>query len=243
MKKLLIAASSQAFAEAVSECLSHEFDILVCHTGPEALQILRDHRPELAAVDLMLSGMDGIGVLQTAKGLGICPRTVAFTHYITDYVVNSLEQVGVSSLIRVPCDFRQFAAAILDVAAWQAQTPDPDSEMRNILARLGLKINHAGCVVTEACLKQYVLDPGQVLSTQLYPAVARALGTTATQVERSMGRAIEAAWESRDEQIWRMYFPAGKNGKTAKPTNAKFLSVIAACLSNWTDGEAESLTG
>lgn len=243
MKKLLIAANSQSFTETVSEYLSHQFAVTVCHNGDDALQLIQDIRPDILAIDLMLSGIDGIGVLQTAQSLGICPRVIAFSTYITDYVVAALELLNVCCLIRLPCDCRRFVARVLDVADWKEREPDQESELRDILAVLGFRTNHAGCVVTAACVLQYIHGPHQVLSTQLYPVVAQALGGTDKQIERSMGRAVEAAWESRDERVWRLYFPAGKNGKVMKPTNAKFLSVIAECLSHGADTEIKRHIG
>jgi len=58
-------------------------------------------------------------------------------------------------------------------------------------------------------------------------------------VERSLRFAIESAWKRRNEQVWRLYFPAGKNGKVVKPTNAVFLSRIVECLQRSTTDQKE----
>lgn len=243
MKKLLIAADSRIFAELLQESLTKQFDILTCHDGQEALQLLRDFRPDLLVIDLMLSQIDGIGVIKMAHSSGIRPQVVAYSAYITDYVTAALEQLNVACLIRLPCDHRYVAARILDVAGWQEQEPVIDRELRNILAVLGFRPNHAGCLITESCVRQYMNDPGQTLSTQLYPAVAKSFDSTQAQVERAMGRAVEAAWKARDEQVWRMYFPTGKNGKVNKPSNAQFLAVIGECLSVVAESDTSCLTG
>lgn len=243
MKKLLIAADSRVFAESLQESLSKQFDILICHDGQEALQLLRDFRPDLLVVDLMLSQIDGIGVIKMAQSSGVQPKVVAYSAYITDYVTAALEQLNVACLFRLPCDHRHVAARVLDVAGWQEQESRVDRELRNILAVLGFRPNHAGCLITESCVRQYMNDPGQTLSTQLYPAVAKSLDSTHSQVERAMGRAVEVAWKERDEQVWRMYFPTGKNGKVKKPSNAQFLAVIGERLSPWMESHTNSLTG
>ena len=243
MKKLLIAASSQIFAEALTEILSEQYDIAVCYDGWDALQQLQEYRPDLLVIDMYLTGIDGVGVLKTAHSSGLLPKVLACTTYITDYVTANLAQMQICDLIRLPCDIHQFAARVLEVDAWQEDTSQLDTELQSLLAVLGFKVNHAGCVVTGACLKQYLIDPHQPLCSQLYPAVAQQLGGTDKSVERAMGRAIEAAWKGRDERIWRLYFPTGKNGKVAKPSNAQFMARIADCLKCDTETEAKSLIG
>lgn len=243
MKKLLIAADSRIFVELLQESLTQQFEVMVCHDGLEAVQLLRDFCPDLMVVDLMLSGIDGIGVIKMAHSAGIRPQVVACSAYITDYVTAALEQMNTACLIRLPCDHRYVAARILDVAGWQEPEMGKDRELRNILAVLGFRLNHAGYLVTEACVQQYIRDPRQTLSTQLYPAVACAFGSTQAQVERALGRAVEAAWKVRDEQVWRIYFPTGKNGKVYKPSNAQFLAVMGKCLSVATESDTSCLTG
>lgn len=243
MKKLLIAANSQVFSDTLAESLSQQFEISVCCDGTEAIQLLRELRPELLVLDMMLSGIDGVGVLKMAHSLGIFPKVIAYSTYISDYITAALEQMNVCSLIRLPCSMNHLAARILEVAFWQEQDSTLDTELRSILAMLGFKSNHAGCVITETCIKCYLQDPYQPLCSQLYPAVEVILGRTASSVERAMGRAIEAAWNSRDEQIWRMYFPVGRNGKVAKPSNAQFMARIAECLTPWVQTEIKSLIG
>lgn len=243
MKKLLITANSRIFAETLTESLSEQFEISVCYDGMEALQLLRQLRPDLLALELMLPGVDGVGVLKTAQSIGIFPRVIAYSAYISDYVTASLEQMNVCSLIRLPCNMNHLAARILEMAAWQEQRLDLDTQLRSLLAVLGFKINHAGCVITEMCVKQYLQNPKQALCSQLYPAVAQQLGATEKSVERAMGRAIESAWSNRDEQIWCMYFPVGKNGRVVKPSNAQFMARIADCLTQWVEPEIERQIG
>lgn len=243
MKKLLIAANSQVFADTLAESLSEQFAISVCHDGTEAVQLLREIHPELLVLDMMLPGIDGVGVLKMARTLGIFPKVVAYSTYISDYVTAALEQLDVCSLIRIPCNMNHLIARILEISVWQEQEPNLNTELRSILAMLGFKINHAGCVITEACIKCYLQDPHQTLCSRLYPAVEEMLGKTASSVERATGRAIEAAWASRDESIWRMYFPVGRNGKVAKPSNAQFMARIAECLEAWAEPDNEYMIG
>lgn len=57
--------------------------------------------------------------------------------------------------------------------------------------------------------------------------MAVSCGGTAAQVERSVRSAIQAAWDNRDEQVWRLYFQAGSDGLIQRPTNAAFITCLA----------------
>ena len=242
MQRILIAASSQSFALALSEHLSDEFDVYRCQTGFEALTILREVEPELAVVDLNISGVDGVDVLKMAKSAGICPKTIAVTGYISRYVIAALEELQVCALMRVPCDISCLAATVMDVAAWDQRERTFEDRVRALLTMLNFKPQTAGYTIAQMCIGLYFENPSQPVTTSLYPKVALQCNGTATQVERALRSTIEAAWKKRNEQVWRMYFPVGKNGKLAKPTNTEFLSRIVECLQrSLTDQEKKNL--
>ena len=243
MKKLLIATDSARLGQMLQECLSKQFDILLCSNGNQAIELLHSFSPDILAVDLMLSGIDGLGVIKMARSAGVAPKVVAWSAYISGYITAALDQLHIDYLIRPPFDCQYLAARIVDVAQWNQAEFGLDRELRNTLTALGFRPNHAGSLITEACIRQYVTNPAQVLSSQLYPAVAREFGTSVSQVERAMGRAVEAAWSARNEILWRVYFPVGKNGNLKKPSNARFLAVMGACLQPWTQAYTDSLTG
>lgn len=74
------------------------------------------------------------------------------------------------------------------------------------------------------------LDSEQSLTKEIYPEVGHrcAPGLSGVQVERNIRYSIDAAWERRDAEMWRCYFPDGK-----KPTNGQFISNVAEILHLW----------
>ncbi len=238
MQKLLIATNSQLLTETLSDALCEQFYIVSCDTGPDAVQMLCEFRPDVVALDLMLPGFDGIDVLKMAKGLGVCSRVVAFSTYISGYITAALSQLEVCCLLQLPCNPRYLAARILDVSMWEKEAPENTRlELKKLLTRLGFKLNTSGFRVAEECVELYLQNPKQALTTGIYPEVAKRCNGTTYQVERALRTAIASAWARRDEQMWRMYFPTGKNGKVIRPTNAEFLAKTAMCLSNVTEPE------
>ncbi len=62
-KRILVVEDEQAIAEAVRARLASEgYDVAVASDGPGAIEAVREDRPDLVILDLMLPGMDGLEV-------------------------------------------------------------------------------------------------------------------------------------------------------------------------------------
>lgn len=232
MKKLLIAVNSEIVSDDLRERLASRFEIVCCHDGTEALAVLNDFRPDLLVIDLMLSGLDGITVLNASLAAGITPRVVALTDYVSSYMAASLEQMDVCSTFRYASDMRVVAARVIEISENLYQCRSVQAQIRNLIAVLGFNMNAFGTRMTEIAIHLYIQNPKQAVTQELYPAVARVCNGTATQVERGIRSSIESAWKTRNEEIWRLYFSVGKDGKVSRPTNANFLARIASCIQN-----------
>lgn len=70
----------------------------------------------------------------------------------------------------------------------------------------------------------FARDISQSMCSELYPAVAKALGYVDWRpVEFAIRRVILSAWEHRDPEIWNVYFP----GAAKAPTNKQFIATLA----------------
>ncbi len=230
MKKLLLAVHSQVVSEELRQCLRGRFEIRRCGDGLAAVSCLRDFCPDVMVIDLMLSNLDGITVIKASHSAGIFPKVIALSDYISPYIADALEQLEVSDLLRYPLDMGAAAARILELSA--NRTVSVQSDIRDIVAVLGFPMGSSGAAITQTALELYMQNPSQPLYKQLYPAVAGLCGGTPDQVERAIRACVESAWKKRNEEIWRLYFAVGKNGRVAKPTNADFLARISGCIHN-----------
>jgi two-component system response regulator (stage 0 sporulation protein A) len=94
-----------------------------------------------------------------------------------------------------------------------------------------------------ACLREAVLicarEEHQSVTKILYPEVARRCGCAATHVERNIRSAIQDAWASRNENVWRLYFTPNSSGDIPRPTNAAVISRLADSIrTRKSEGEA-----
>lgn len=228
MKQILIAVDSEVLRQALSESLEGQFELLTACDGSEALILMQQWRPEVLVIDLSLRELDGICVLHNAFALGLRPKVIVLTAYISDYVRNALSNIDISHMMCLPCQLQTLVARILQVAN-ESELPAADP-LEDVLAMLGFRLNLGSTQILREAIRQYSCDPGMPLTTRLYPSVAQAIGGTAAQVERGIRCAIESAWKHRNDSLWRVYFPPDRRGQIPKPTNAAFIARIARCL-------------
>lgn len=229
--RLLIAEGSEEFRMALADSLRGAYQVRQCADGNEAKSLLHGFKPDVMVLDLMLPGLDGITLLQRAADAGIRPVVLATTRFINDYVLESVDRLGVGYLMVKPCDVRAAVERLGDLSGRlrkpQSSHPDPRTQVSNLLLALGVPTKLRGYGYLREAVLLMCQDPDQSLTKELYPAVAELCGCASTHVERSIRSAIAAAWGHRDEHLWRMFFAADETGEIPRPTNGAFISRLA----------------
>jgi two-component system, OmpR family, response regulator MtrA len=110
--KVLIVDDDAALAEMLTIVLRNEgFEPVVCPTGDRALALLREHRPELVLLDLMLPGKDGIDVCREIRAESGVPIVMLTAKNDTVDVVLGLES-GADDYIVKPFKPKELVARI-----------------------------------------------------------------------------------------------------------------------------------
>lgn len=242
-RKLLIAESSEEYRVALAEALTGEYHVRTCSDGIQTQQLLRSFQPDVLVLDLMLSGLDGITLLQMAREDGPLPAVLAQSRYLSDYVLEALGEMGIEYVMTKPCTLRAAVTRIRDMDRRECHRsglpprkpeevigPDPRVTVTNILLSLGFKANHDGCKYIREAVLMLLKTPDQRMTKELYPAVAEIFGCSGDNVERSGRSAVKYAFLNGDPQIWRLYFRPDKNGVLRRPTNGVLIARIAAVL-------------
>lgn len=232
--KILIADSSDDFRDALSEALQDTHRICLASNGVQALQLLQSFHPDMVILDLMMPELDGITVLQRAAECGCKPTILATTCYLSDYIISSLQKLGVGFVMIKPCLISAVVARLTDLSQHLQQPvfthTDPRTHTSSTLLRLGMPTKLRGYGYLREAIICMASDPSQSITKELYPAVAAQFNATATQVERSIRSAIKTAWERHDPQIWQLYFSADETGLIPRPTNAQMITRLADAL-------------
>jgi two-component system response regulator (stage 0 sporulation protein A) len=230
-KRILIADGSREFRQGLSEALCSLYQTQVTWDGISTLQQLHSFQPDILVLDLMMPGLDGITLLQTALSEDIRPVVLATTRYLSDYIVSCAEKMGVSYLMVKPCDISAVVSRIADMTQRIQPTVFAQLDCRtlvsNMLMRLGVPTKLKGYNFLREAILIMSHEPTQSITKELYPSVASACHATPVQIERSIRSAISVSWSNRDEGIWRLYFSADGSSHIPRPSNGAFISQLA----------------
>lgn len=99
-------------------------------------------------------------------------------------------------------------------------------KLDNVLLTCGLRENLLGTDYTRRAVTMY--RPGMSMTKELYPAVAAAVGSTPSRVERAMRHAIETGFDyaGYTDAVMTM-FGNTIDPDTGKPRNGEFVARVA----------------
>lgn len=243
--KLLIADGTEDFCMALADILRGSYTLRTCDDGVTALELMHTFCPDVVVLDLMLPGLDGITLLQRAAAGERNPIVLATTRFYNDYVLRSVQELGVAYIMVKPCDIRAVVDRLSDleqrIRLPILAKPDPRSQVSNMLLALGIPTKLKGYGYLREAILLMAKDSTQSITKVLYPDVAAIykkenLRIDAKHVERSIRSAIEYAWDRRDEVLWRMYFAAEENS-LRRPSNGTFITRLAETMSREKEGE------
>lgn len=231
MQTLLIADGSELFTARLAECLRDSFHIRICHDGVTALEQLREKKPDVFILDLLLPQLDGISVLQAAATENLASHVLGLTGFASAYVLESAERLGVTYLMMKPCEPEAICARLKDLTKHTRPDPVVQPDIRatvsNVLLSLRIPTKLRGYVCAREAILYLMRCPGMSVTKELYPAVAALCDGTPAQVERAIRGAIQAGWTTGAGEAWAQFFQRRADGTIHRPSNAEFLSRIA----------------
>ena len=204
--ELLIVDSSQSFISALLQRLGDTFTIRTCSDGEEALQELKNGKPDLLLIHTALPRRDGLTVLRQSSPLP--EKILVMTHYLDNDVINQLKELGVAQVLMMPTA-DAVVGWLMRLAGMASNKPTRKQYIRR-LRLLGFTEASKGFAPILQALEILETDPDIRLNADLYPK----LGTAA---EKRIRDAIAAAYKRGDPWTWNHMFPAGR------PTNHGFL--------------------
>ena len=228
--KVLIADDSDDFTRSLTQALGDDFHFRCCRTGKEALSLLQSFQPDLLVLELMLTELDGISLLQAAVASGCKANVLVITKLFNTYATDLMTHLNIRYVIRKPCDLEATVDRIRDLTRFakpQIAPDDPKIQIAQMLHALSIPTKLNGYTYLKQAIWEMARCPGMPLVKELYPAVAGVFGCQCHQVERSIRTAIAAAWEKRDDAVWRRYLKMEASHPLRRPTNSEFIIQLA----------------
>lgn len=208
----------------------------------EAINFLKVNKCDLVIIDLMLSDIDGVGVLEKIKGYDrkSINKIICLTSFTSPMITNALEKLNVNYCFKIPFDFNYFNDVVKKVLANQ-ETPQSvdekkkfqkikiENEITEILHEVGIPAHIKGYMYLRSAIitTYYNIDILGQVTKVLYPEIARSYNTTSSRVERAIRHAIEVAWNRGNTEAIDDIFGYTVSASKSKPTNSEFIAMIA----------------
>ena len=105
--RVLIADSGEDFRYLMADTISSEEDLLVVGTagdGVETLALIEQKHPDIIVMDLVLTKMDGLGVLRKLAQKQQRPAVIIVSGFFNDHVIQEAAELGAYYFMPKPCD-------------------------------------------------------------------------------------------------------------------------------------------
>ena len=240
-KRVVIADASEEFRQMFADMIESETDLYLTGQtgdGEELLELISRTNPDVVVMDLLLTGMDGLEVMEKLGEKK--PKMLVLSSFSNASLTEEVSARGGAYCMLKPCRMSTVLERVRQLAS--AQTAEEEQEdAARVLERRVTAIIHEIGVPAHIKGYQYLreaiilvvndMDTINAVTKVLYPAVAKKFGTTASRVERAIRHAIEVAWDRGDLEILQKYFGYTVNGAKGKPTNSECIAMIADRIS------------
>ena len=238
-KKILVADAGEDYRKVLMEAISAEANMhIVGQTGDgqELLRMVRDEKPDLIVMDIILAQMDGVEVLQSLGEMEERPRVLVVSGLARGTMAELAVRYGADHYMTKPCRSEVICERIRQLTGLDRENiQDTDrqysmeSRVTAIIHEIGVPAHIKGYhYLREAIL--YCIDNIEAINAVtkiLYPEVAKRYNTTPSRVERAVRHAIEVAWDRGDLDTLQKYFGYTVSNIKGKPTNSEFIAMIA----------------
>ena len=238
---VLIADNSEEFCKSLTAALQKAGGFQVIGSasdGEQAIRMITQQKPDVAVLDMMLPKRDGIAVLKTIDRMEHKPAILATSGFVTDYVANTLSNLGVRYLMQKPCDTDELVERLQEIRGGEnrrnslPQRSDKasiESMVTGIIHEIGVPAHIKGYQYLREAIIIAVGDMEVInaITKVLYPQVAKTFQTTPSRVERAIRHAIEVAWDRGDLDTLQRFFGYTVSNTKGKPTNSEFIALIA----------------
>ena len=255
---VVIADDNRKLLDMLQERMSLEHDInIIAMTGDgkEALDLIKEKRPDVVLLDSILPSLDGLAVLEQLKEEEKKNTSVIMLSAMgQDLLAEEAYSLGVRYFLLKPVDLDNLLHKIRQCKntfkmnkeenSYKAFINNTDDEkfskeknpqvtleiiVTNIIHEIGVPAHIKGYQYLRDSILMAVQDMDILnsITKQLYPAIALRNHTTASRVERAIRHAIEVAWSRGRMDTIDELFGYTVNAVKGKPTNSEFIALIA----------------
>lgn len=245
-----IADDNQKILDILGEIIStdKELDLVgKAKNGEEMCQIIRDRKPDVVLLDLIMPKMDGLTVMEKVgqdSTVGKRPYFIVITAVGQEKITEDAFNKGANYYVMKPFNNRMLLERIKSVRNMSRNSDrkndenttdntqkkeNLESRVTNMLHEIGIPAHIKGYHYLRDAIIMAVndMDVLNAITKILYPTVAKKYQTTSSRVERAIRHAIEVAWSrGKLDTLDELFGYTVSTGK-GKPTNSEFIALIA----------------
>ena len=256
MEKLsvVIADDNERMVELLNTLIQGEKEMEIVGTagnGEEAVKLIEKNTPDVVLLDLIMPGMDGLGVMEKLKAdnaLEKKPVFIVISAIGQENVTEDAFALGANYYMMKPfnnemllgrlrsirdrgekvCNGSRGSSGAVKLKPAYAEH-DLETDVTNMIHEIGVPAYIKGYQYLRDAIMMSVKDMEMLNSVTkiLYPTIAKHHETTPSRVERAIRHAIEVAWSrGKMDTIDALFGYTVSNGK-GKPTNSEFIALVA----------------
>lgn len=94
-KKILVIEDEKPLAQAINLKLSHEgFEVSIAQDGEEGLELIKQSKPDLVLMDLIMPNLDGFGLLEKLREEKIETKVIVLSNLGQEEDIERTKQLG-----------------------------------------------------------------------------------------------------------------------------------------------------
>ena len=230
--------------------------ILSTGDGNKVLKVINDGKADIVVMDMVLSGVDGIGILEESRN--ICekkPIIIIQTALRMENLVEQAIKFGADYYMMKPVSNQMLINRVMQLVSKRytresegslgnifrknAREYEParainnvcsgnlELDVTNLLLEIGIPAHIKGYHIREGImLSFYDKNMLHYITKCLYPTIAKKYKTTSSSVERTIRHAIEVAFRRGNRQVLEEIFSNTICSKKTKPTNSEFIALL-----------------
>lgn len=248
MIQAIVADDNSIIREMLVDTLDEDSDINVVATasnGQEAIDTIKECRPDVVLLDLIMPVIDGIGVMEeiiSDNSIDKKPFFIVVSAAGKEDIVSQALGTGASYFFMKPfngvalvrkvkqlCGKERVVVATETSSNESANGDNIDAQLTELMHRIFVPIKMVGYKYLKESIKLAIEDAEALMSItkNIYPFVAEKFGTSPGNVERNIRYVIEATWNTIIERNKDDIISDVFNGMNKKPTNSEFIVICS----------------
>lgn len=114
MERILVVDDEEHIVRLLKKFLTlKEYEVYTARNGAEALEKVKEHRPHIVLLDIIMPGMGGIEVLKEIKKISPKTAVIMVTAVIDEELAKRAMHLGADDYITKPFDLERIETTVL----------------------------------------------------------------------------------------------------------------------------------